>query len=109
ALVAGGGLGGVARPALGQQTPPAAVPAVPRPATASVIPPATPGLVDPAMVLRSPDAPQQERDEAARRLVARQTPEARAALAAALQDATNRGAQLAAARAIPLDPNPDPN
>ena len=51
--------------------------------------------------------PQADRDEAARRLILRNTPEARQVLAAALGDANNRFAQIAAARAIALDPDPD--
>lgn len=66
-------------------------------------------IADPATILRSPNATQPERDEAARRLVLRATPEARAALLAALQGAGNRAAQLAAARAITQDPAPDPS
>src|SRR5688572_33218051 len=83
------------RPALGQTAP-----AQPAPATARVI--------DPATTLRSPTSTQAERDEAARRLVQRRTAPARDALLAALQDAANRPAQTAAARALAADPNPDP-
>jgi HEAT repeat protein len=49
-----------------------------------------------------------QRDEAARRLIARQTAESRTAILKALQQKDNQGAQLAAARAIPDDPTPDP-
>src|SRR5438552_11316215 len=65
-------------------------------------------VLDPAVVLRSPNATQAERDEAARRLVLRKTDDSRRILAAALADPANRIAQLAVARAIPSDPQPDP-
>ena len=58
-------------------------------------------------MLRAPNVQQPERDEAARRVLMRQTPEARKQILAALRDGTNRDGQLAAARAIVLDPDPD--
>lgn len=51
---------------------------------------------------------QPARDEAARRLIARQTREGRDAILAILQLRQNQAAQLAAARAVPDDLNPDP-
>jgi HEAT repeat protein len=54
-------------------------------------------------------AKQEERDESARRLIARQTPQANEILRNALVSAGNRGAQLAAARALGTDNRPDPN
>jgi HEAT repeat protein len=89
----------------------AALPLAPNflPAQATTEPTSAPAAIDPAVVLRRPNSSQAERDEAARRLVLRQTPEAREALATALKDINNPQAQLAAARAIPLDPNPDAN
>lgn len=56
--------------------------------------------------LTDESAKQDDRDEAARRLVARGTPEARATLRGAL-DSGNRNAQLAAARALAGDPKPE--
>jgi HEAT repeat protein len=67
------------------------------------------GLLDPVAVLQSPTAPQGDRDEAARRLVQRQTPDARQTLAAILNEGGNHPAQLAVARAVAMDPNPDPS
>jgi HEAT repeat protein len=58
-------------------------------------------------VLRAANTLPGDRDEAARRLVQRGTPEARQALVGALSDVGNRQAQLAAARAIQSDPSPD--
>lgn len=49
-----------------------------------------------------------QRDEAARRLVARQTPLSRAYIDQVLGNATNSRGQLAIARAVADDPNPDP-
>ncbi|MEA2736333.1 MAG: hypothetical protein QOE14_2784 [Humisphaera sp.] len=63
---------------------------------------------DPAAVLRAPNIPQRDRDEAAAKLILRRTPEARQLLVAAMADATNRSVQRAAARAVALDPDPDP-
>ena len=65
-------------------------------------------LLDPAVVLTSKDATQADRDEAARRLVLRQSDEARTVLSGALTDAGNRPAQLAVARALASVPQPDP-
>jgi HEAT repeat protein len=83
-----------ARPLTAQTTPAASAPAS--------------APLDPAAVLQSTNATQPQRDEAAQRLVQRQTPDAKRALAAALADAGNRPAQLAVARAVLFDPNPDP-
>jgi len=84
---------------------PSTTPATGSPTSAATTPSST--ISDPAAVLRAANVPQAERDEAARRLLMRQTPEARKQIIAALGDASNRGAQLAAARAVPLDPAPD--
>jgi HEAT repeat protein len=89
------------RPA--QPLAPATAPATTAPASARGAAPIT----DPAVLLRAPNIPQADRDEAARRILVQQTPEARQLIAAALTDAGNRGAQVAAARAIALDPQPD--
>src|SRR5438045_3053792 len=66
--------------------------------------PATgPGISDvpqQSAVLASNDSSPQQRDEAARRLVARHTPDAIAALRAALSDLRSQEGQLAAARAL---------
>src|SRR5205814_3660507 len=56
----------------------------------------------------SATAPQSDRDEAARRLVQRQTADARQTLAAILNESGNRPNQLSVARAVVGDPNPDP-
>ncbi len=61
-----------------------------------------------AAQLNDPNAPQEARDEAARRLVSRQTPEARRLVTEALTN-LNVGGQLAAARALADDPDPDPS
>lgn len=96
------GVSWIAPPCLpAQTTAPAPAPA-PAPSTAPA------SVADPATVLNAPTATQAERDEAARRLVLRSTPEAQTALLSALQGAGNRSAQLAAARAVTLDPTPDP-
>jgi len=58
-------------------------------------------------LLMDETARQEDRDEAARRLVIRPLPQARETLRAALISAGNRGAQLAAARALAIDPHPD--
>ncbi len=60
-----------------------------------------------AATLNDPQARQDQRDEAARRLVSRQSADARRILANALVD-LNQGGQLAAARALADDPEPDP-
>ncbi len=57
--------------------------------------------------LNDPNARQEDRDEAARRLMSRQTPEARRIVADTLVT-LNPGGQLAAVRALADDPNPDP-
>lgn len=62
-----------------------------------------------AATLADPTAPPTVREEAARRLVTRQTTAARRVLGDALIDAGNPGAQLAAARALAEDPRPDPS
>jgi HEAT repeat protein len=62
-----------------------------------------------AATLNDDAAPQAKRDEAARRLVSRQSPEARAILQNTLIDVGNRGGQLAVARALATDPQPDPS
>lgn len=90
-----------------QSSPPQPSPAAATAPTAGPIPATTPTVTDPAVILRAANVPQTERDEAARRLILRQTPEARQAIAAALADATNRNGQRAAARAILIDPDPD--
>lgn len=60
-----------------------------------------------ASTLNDPQARQEQREEAARRLVARRTPQARQILSDALT-ALNPGGQLAVARALAEDPQPDP-
>ncbi len=57
-------------------------------------------------VLSNPDAPQPERDEAARRLVMMDTPEAEDALQKALVNTGNPRGQQSAARALAEDPTP---
>lgn len=95
------------------QVIPAERPATTAPVTGPTTAPATNTAIAPsrdaAVLLRAPNTPHPDRDEAARRLVLRQTPEAREALRAALVDIGNTSAQLAAARAIALDPDPDEN
>src|SRR5438067_8942801 len=51
-------------------------------------------------ILADPTSPPDQRDDTARRLVSRHTPEARDALQRVLSDLTNLPAQTAAARAI---------
>jgi HEAT repeat protein len=97
--------------------PPVAAPAAAAPAGSGAAPttatsPATANSLaslDPIAVLRAPGSTALQRDEAARRLIIRKTPESKAALAAALADGGNRQGQVAAARAIALDPDPDPS
>jgi HEAT repeat protein len=67
------------------------------------LPAETPGL---AALLIDPATSPQERDEIARRLAARQTPESQQALLAAVVQTANPRAQLAVARALATDPNP---
>ena len=108
-----GGAALLCPPAVAPAQSPPAPPPPPRAATSPVAAttptstPAAPTITDPAVVLRAGNVPQAERDEAARRLILRQTPESRQIIAAALTDATNRRAQVAAARAILVDPEPD--
>jgi HEAT repeat protein len=59
-------------------------------------------------ILNDPQARQEQRDEAARRLVSRQSPDARAILANSLGDFNNPAGQLAAARALQDIAQPDP-
>ncbi|WP_428937343.1 HEAT repeat domain-containing protein [Fontivita pretiosa] len=61
-----------------------------------------------AAILNDPNSTREQRDEAARRLLARRTPEARAVLGDALMNLANPDAQAAAARALADDPDPDP-
>jgi HEAT repeat protein len=61
-----------------------------------------------AAALKNPSLSAAERDEAARRLVADNTPAARQALHDALVDFGSRRGQLAAARALALAPDADP-
>jgi HEAT repeat protein len=89
------------RPLAAQTTTPR--PAALQPATTTSV-----RLLDPATVLRGNSSTQAERDEAARRLVQKPTPAARAVLLAALQDLANRPGQIAAAKALSADPDPDP-
>ncbi len=58
--------------------------------------------------LASDTAKQEERDEAARRLVSRRRDEARQILRQVLVSAGNRNGQLSVARALANDPKPDP-
>ena len=62
-----------------------------------------------AATLADGRATQLQREEAAKRLVLRQTPEARAILAFALNDSSRPPGQLAVARALANDPHPDPS
>ncbi|MGH7177750.1 MAG: HEAT repeat domain-containing protein [Tepidisphaeraceae bacterium] len=62
-----------------------------------------------AAVLNDPQASQAQRDEAARRLLTTQASQGRQVLANALLDQSNPGAQLAAARALAEDQQPDPS
>lgn len=62
-----------------------------------------------ALILADPSSTQEQRSEAARRLVAQQQPAARQLLAEALQDFSNLGGQLAVAKALLDDPQPDPS
>ena len=87
----------LARPAL-SQTAPATASAT----TSAVTAPAAP--LDPINLLGAANSTQSQRDEAALRLVLRQTPRALQALRAALIDAGNKPAQLAAARALAQHP-----
>ncbi|HMB94536.1 MAG TPA: hypothetical protein VKK61_00710, partial [Tepidisphaeraceae bacterium] len=61
-----------------------------------------------AAILADPQAHQDQRDEAARRLVSRHSPEARAILVNVLADLNNSAGQLSAARALEDEPDPDP-
>jgi hypothetical protein len=94
ALLAGGG---VARPAWGQQ-------ATTAPDTALTV---REDLARLSARLTDESVRQDDRDEAARRLVGRDAPEARETLRRVL-DSGNRGAQLAVARALAENPRPDP-
>ncbi len=58
--------------------------------------------------LENPLSTLPQREEAARRLVNRQSPEAKQILHASLQNSGNPSAQAAVARALAEDPNPDP-
>lgn len=60
-------------------------------------------------LLTNPDAPQAERDEAARRLVVMNTPEAEDALQKVLINTSNPRGQQSAARALAEDPTPNPD
>ena len=97
-------------------TPQRPSPPAPRPAaaatpatSASTVPTTASALTaaDPASVLRGGSVTQAERDEAARRVLMQHTPASRKVILAALSDASNRDAQLSAARAIALDSDPD--
>jgi HEAT repeat protein len=61
-----------------------------------------------ATMLNDPQASRDQHDEAARRLVARRSPEARQILSGALFGVANPDAQRAAAMALADDPEPDP-
>ncbi|HEX8339513.1 MAG TPA: HEAT repeat domain-containing protein [Tepidisphaeraceae bacterium] len=58
--------------------------------------------------LNGAQTPQEDRDTAARRLLGRPDPAALAAIVAALDNNAQRGAQLAAARALSLSPRAEP-
>jgi HEAT repeat protein len=62
-----------------------------------------------AVLTSPPDTAQDTRDEAARRLVSRHSAEARTILASALSDPNKPAAQIAAARALQDDAQPDPS
>ncbi|MGB7160047.1 MAG: hypothetical protein WBD40_18415, partial [Tepidisphaeraceae bacterium] len=100
-------LGTVLRPALAQdataQTTPPPV-ATPEQAQPNQIAALLQVLLDP-----NPELPQPERDEAARRLVVMQTPDAKFALHRALVNTANLRGQQSAARALADEPNPDPD
>jgi HEAT repeat protein len=63
----------------------------------------------PQQVLSDSRSTPQEKLEAALRLVGQQTPESRQILASILNQSQNADGQLAVARALASDPNPDPN
>lgn len=60
-------------------------------------------------ILSDPSATQQQRDEAARRIADRPSPQSKQALLGALQSPQNVGAQIAVARALADQQNPDPD
>jgi HEAT repeat protein len=82
--------------------------ATPRPTTGPATATAGTSVADLRAALTSPATPPAVRNEAARRLLTRGTPEARAALRDALRSAHNAAARAAAARALADDPRPDP-
>lgn len=87
--------------------PEPAAPAVPTTTPTVTIQTVQEDLAHLRALLFDESAKQETRDEAARRLVGRPTPEATEALADALASAGNPGAQLAAARALPYRDAPD--
>src|SRR5215212_8643393 len=93
----------------------AAVAAVPKILPAQVAPAAQTAdeaagrdIADQAAVLNDRTTTSAKREEAARRLVSRSSPEADSVLLATLKDHTNREGQTAVARALASDPTPQP-
>src|SRR5947207_924494 len=75
-------------------------------------PPAAPtsaAVAQPEAVFSDPNAPQDQRDEAAHRIVARRTPESRTFIVAALANISRPDDQLAMARALAENPGLDPD
>src|SRR5688572_16203833 len=103
-----------AAPLVAQPAPPATAPSAPPPAATAPAAPEQPfdpaaratAVVEQDVRTLATGRTQPERDEAARRLLV--TAGARERLRTALNQITNPGAQLAAARALADDPNPDP-
>jgi HEAT repeat protein len=94
--------------ATAQQLPPA--PASSPPPDPATLPSSQPAPYDALAILTgtAPDITQAQRDEAAQRLLSRQTAEARKTLHDALVN-PDRAGQLAAARALDEEANPDPS
>src|SRR5215208_3379225 len=63
-------------------------------------------IADTAAILGDRSATAAKREEAARRLVSRSSPEADSVLLKAIEDFNNRDAQIAVARALASDPTP---
>lgn len=98
---------GPALPAPGQAANPAAPPAAGAPPAEPLVIPAS-DVPQLEQTLFDPASSPAQREQAARRLVSRATPEARQAIRRALTDIGFADGQLAAARAITADPDPDP-
>lgn len=63
-------------------------------------------LLDQQAILTDRSATQEQKDEAARRLISRQSESAQVILMGVLEDAANPSGRLAVARAVPHDPDP---